>query len=72
MDVAKEIFEAGLNKQPMPNTCDSLFAELWGKKNCVVEWIKQDSNLESIKAPFIYITTMELFNKTGNTPLRQD
>lgn len=38
----------------MPNTCDMLFAELWEKKN-VMEWNKWHSNLESAKAPLVYV-----------------
>lgn len=67
-----EIFEVGLNKQLMPNICDTLFAELWKKKS-IMEWNKYDSNPESIKTHFFMQMTMELLNNvTVYMSLRQN
>lgn len=62
-----EIFEAGLNKQLMPDICDTLFVELWKKKSIM------DSNPESIKTHFFMQMTMKLLNNvTVYMPLCQN
>lgn len=55
----------------MPNTCDILFAELWEKKNDVMEWNKWNSSLELRPHLFVYMTMELLNNVIVNVPLCQ-